>query len=57
MKLKCFNVICIDSNMNKYEVGVMTTDEVAAKNCAINSLLEGKNIKAKAIEVFEVDSI
>jgi len=55
--MKCYNVTCEDIDGNEYEVGVMTSDEFAAKHCAENSLLEGRHIKAKAIKVVETDSI
>ena len=55
--MKCYNVTCVDNVGNSYVVGVMTTDDLAAKHCAVHSLLEGKHINAKAVSVTETDKI
>ena len=56
-KMKCYNVTCVDNIGNSYVVGVMTTDDLAAKHCAVHSFLEGKHINAKAVSVTETDKI
>ena len=57
MKLHCFKVKCVDSQMNEYTVGVLTVDENAAKQTAVCSFLQSRNLKVKAIEVFPTDRI
>ena len=56
-KMKCYNVTCVDNVGNSYNVGVMTSDNLAAKHCAEHSLLEGKHVSAKAVSVTETDKI
>ena len=56
-KMKCYNVTCVDNVGNSYVVGVMASDDLAAKHCAVHSLLEGKHINAKAGSVTETDKI
>ena len=55
--MKCYNVTCVDNVGNSYNVGVMTSDNLAAKHCAEHSLLEGKHVSAKAVSVTETDKI
>ena len=55
--MQCFKVKCVEVGGVEHEVGVMCSDENAAKHCAENSLFEGKHIKAKAIEVVKTNAI
>ena len=57
MNLKCYNVKCIDNKMNEYTIGVIADNEFSACHVAENSLWQGKNIKAKAIEAKLTDRI
>ena len=56
-KMKCYSVTCVDGFGNSYDVGVMTTDEFAAKHSAVNSLFEGRHLKTHAVSVVETDKI
>lgn len=57
MELKCYKVKCRLEDGSEREVGVMCSDETAAKRVAENSLLEGSSVRAKAFSVEETDSI
>ena len=55
--MKCYSVTCVDEFGNSYDVGVMTTDEFAAKHSAVNSLFEGRHLKTHAVSAVETDKI
>lgn len=57
--MKCYNAICesLDESKQQISVGVMAISEEKAKESAIKSLLEGKRIKSKVINIVETDAI
>ena len=55
--LQCYKVTCVDSNNVQYSVGVCTINEDIAKKHAVESLLEGKHVKVKALKCEKVDFI
>ena len=57
MNLKCYKVKCVEKDGTEHEIGVMCSDETAAKKCAENSLREGSHIETTAKEVWETDRI
>jgi len=55
--MKCWKVSCRAADGTEYEVGVMCSDEAAAKRCAEHSLMEGSHVAAKATKAEEADGI
>jgi len=55
--MKCWKVKCVAKDGAEYEVGVMCSDEAAAKRCAEHSLREGRHVDARAVSAEVADGI